>query len=165
FPREREKSKRTQMQLRVDVDDARQRRRHRVEPQVFSNAGVQQGSGRKPTQHSQAVGERTGRVPELRASRGGSLQYDVGYDTRVVCSFCYRFESLAQGRTNIAILIELRVGFQEVRVEGRLRVGGLDDRDPDASCTQLMVNRFRVAFDRVLGRGIDRQVGRRQEAK
>jgi len=39
------------------------------------------------------------------------------------------------GRTNLAILIELGVGFQEVRVEQRLRVGNVgkaDEHEPSS---------------------------------
>src|SRR3989442_1102206 len=40
-----------------------------------------------------------------------------------------------------------------------------DDRYPDAPRAQHMVERFRIAFDRVLGRGIKRHVRCRQEAQ
>jgi len=43
------------------------------------------------------------------------------------CSLDHLLQPLAQGRTNLTILIELRVGFQEVGVELRLDVRGLDD--------------------------------------
>ena len=73
--------------------------------------------------------------------------------------------TLSRTRANFAILIELRIGGQKVRVELRLRVGGLDDRDPDASCAQLVIERLRIAFDRMLGCGIERPVRHRQETK
>ncbi len=66
---------------------------------------------------------------------------------------------LGERRTNLAILIELRVGLHDVRVERRLRVRRLDDRDPDAPRAELMVERFRIAFHRVLGCGIERLYG------
>src|SRR5206468_7461548 len=95
---------------------------------------------------------------EFRPRCQRSLQYDVGRHAGLVSSLDYFLEPLAQGRTNLAILVELRVGLQEVGVELRLRVRRLDDRDPDAPRAQLMVERLRIAFDRVLGRRIERHV-------
>src|SRR5204863_2293094 len=60
---------------------------------------------------------------------------------------------------------ELRVGLQQVRVELRLRVRGLDDGDPDTPRAQLVVERFRIALDRVLRRRVERPVRHRQEPK
>ena len=111
---------------------ARQRRRQRVELQVLSNPSVHHASRRKSAKQSQTARDATGWVSEFRASRAGSLQHDVGHDARLVCSRDHLLQLLTQGRPNLAILIELGVGFQQVRVELRLRVRRLDDRDPDA---------------------------------
>ena len=79
-------------------------------------------SGRKSAKQSQAAREPSGRVSEFRVSRAGRFQHDVGHDARLVCSRHHLLQLLAQGRANLAILIELRVGLQQVRVELRLRV-------------------------------------------
>ena len=106
-----------------------------------------------------------GCVAEFRASRPGRFQHDVSHDARLFRSCHHFLHPLVHGRTNLAILIELGVGFQEVRVERRLRVCGLDDRDPDAPRAQLMVERLGITFDRVLGRGIERPVRHGQETQ
>jgi 7,8-dihydropterin-6-yl-methyl-4-(beta-D-ribofuranosyl)aminobenzene 5'-phosphate synthase len=75
------------------------------------------------------------------------------------------FSVFVQGCTNLVVFIELRVGLQKVRVELRLRVCGLDNRDSDTPRAQLMIERFRIAFDGVLGRRIERPVWHRQETQ
>jgi hypothetical protein len=56
------------------------------------------------------------------------------------------FYPLVHGRTNLAILIELGVRFQEVRVERRVRVSGFDDGDANAPRAQLVVERLEITF-------------------
>src|SRR5438046_9445462 len=87
---------------------ARARSRRRVEPQVLSNARVHQASGRKSAKQTQTVRELTGRVSKFRALRVCGFQHDVGDDARFITRGHYLFEHLAQGRTGLAILIELR---------------------------------------------------------
>src|SRR5213594_1055918 len=136
------------------------------DPSVVADVVLEAASAARPKLRSTA-GVRAGhaRVSELRARRAGSLEHDVGHDAWIIGSGHHLGERLAQGSANLAILIELGVGLQEVRVELRLRICGLDDRYPDAPRAQLMVERFRIAFDRVLGRGIKRHVRCRQEAQ
>src|SRR5688572_21066401 len=50
-------------------------------------------------------------------------------------------------------------------VERRLRVARLDYRYANAPGAELMVERFRIPFDRVLGCGVERHVRRRQETE
>ena len=104
------------------------RSRQRVEPQVFSNPGVDQAGRRESAKQSQAARADTRRVSELRARRAGSLEHHVGHDARIIRGGHHLRERLAQGCANLVILIELGVGLQEVRVELRLRICRVDDR-------------------------------------
>jgi hypothetical protein len=73
-----------------------------------------------------AGGSRAHRLrSEFRVRRDSSFQHGVGHDGRLVCILDHFRQPLAHGRTSLMILIELRVGFQQVRVELRLRVRGL----------------------------------------
>jgi hypothetical protein len=94
-------------------------RRHQwVEPEIFSNPSVDQASTR-------------GCVWQLRSRRASSFEHDVGHDARLIGGGHHLREGLAHGCANVAILIELGVELQEVRVELRLRVCRLDDRYPE----------------------------------
>src|SRR5438270_1473477 len=116
------------------------RRRHgRVESKVPSDPGVQRARRCKSAKQSQTGREATGRVSEFRASRPGGFQHNVGHDARRVGRLEGRSQLPAHGRTRLTVFIELRVGFQQVRVEVRLRVRRLDDRDPDPPGAELMV--------------------------
>src|SRR5438552_12336549 len=84
------------------------------QPQFFSNPDVHQAGRRKSAKQSQAARADTGRVSELRARRAGSLEHDVGHDAWIIGSGHHLGERLAQGSANLAILIELGVGLQEV---------------------------------------------------
>ena len=109
-------------------------RRRRIELQVFANPGIHQAGRCKSAQQSQAAREPAGGVSQCRMSRSGSFEHCVGYDARFF-GRCHHFlHPPVDGRTNLAIRIELGVGLQEIRIERRLRVGGLDDLDPDALC-------------------------------
>lgn len=50
------------------------------------------------------------------------------------------------------VVLDLGVGLEVVRVELRLRIRGLDDRDADALGAQLVVEGLGVALDGVLAR-------------
>src|SRR5256885_11050159 len=106
--------------------------KYRVELQVFANPSVHHARGRESAKPSQAARAATGGVSEFRVKRRGSLQHDVGDDARLIGACHYLFYPLAHRRTNLPILVELRVCLQKVRVELRLRVRRLDDRHADA---------------------------------
>src|SRR5947207_4906265 len=142
-----------------------QRLRQRVDSQGLSNASVHDASGCKSAKQSQAARRRPGCVSDLRVSGGGSFQHGVGHNGRPISSCEHLRHPLGHRRTSLAILIERRVGLQQVRVELRVRARGLDDGDPDAPRAQLMVERFRITFDRVLGCSVERHVWRWQETK
>src|SRR5205085_1430197 len=118
---------------------ARQRHCRYVQPQVFSNRGVEHVSGCNSAQQSQATREATWCVAEFRVSRSGCFEYGLSHAAGPLSSFHYLIYPLFHRYTNLAIRIELGVGFQEVCVERRLRVCRLDDRDPDTMRAQLMV--------------------------
>jgi Transposase domain (DUF772) len=120
----------------------RLRRRYRIKPQVLSNPGIHQAGGRKSAKQSQAVREFAGRVSDFRVRRVGRLQDRLGHDARLFGRCHHLVHSLGHALACLAIRIELGVRLHEVRVERRLRVRGLDDRDPDAPRAQLMVERF-----------------------
>ena len=107
--------------------------RQRVELQVFSNPSVDQASGCKSAKQPYAPRDRTRCVSEFRAGRTGSFLHDVGDHARLVGSREHLLQLFAEDRTGLAVLFQLRVRFQQVRVEMRLRVRRLDDRDPDAT--------------------------------
>src|SRR2546421_11039158 len=116
------------------------RRRHgRVESKVPSDPGVHRAGRCKSAKQSQTGREATGRVSEFRASRPRGFQHNVGYDARLVAGLEDHAQLPAPGRTRLTGFIELRVGFQQVRVELRLRVRRLDDRDSDPPRAELMV--------------------------
>lgn len=115
------------------------RRRQRVEPEIFSNPSVHQASRRKSAKELQTARAATGGVSGFRVGGAGSLKHDIRHNGWLVATFHYVFQPLVHRRTNVAILIELRVGLQKVRVELRLGICGLDDRDPNAPCAQLVV--------------------------
>src|SRR5205814_3611427 len=116
-----------------------QRLRQRVESQVLSNASVHHASGCKSAKQPQTGREATGRVSAFRASRPGGFQHNVGHDARLVGRLEGRPQLPAHGRTRLTVFSERRVGFQQVRVEVRLRVRWLDDRDSDPPRAELMV--------------------------
>jgi len=115
------------------------RRRHAVEAQVSSNPGVHEARGREPAKESQATRAPTDRVSEFGTRGKGGFQHDVGHNSRLVSSLDELPYPSPQDCTNVSILIEFRVRFQQVRVELRLCVRGLDDRDADALRAQLVV--------------------------
>src|SRR5438477_8551026 len=116
------------------------RRRHgRVESKIPSDPGVHRARRRKSAKQSQTGREATGRVSEFRPSRPGGFQHNVGHDARLVGGLEGRAQPPAHGRTCLTVFIELRVGFQQVRVELRLRVRRLDDRDSDSPRAELMI--------------------------
>jgi hypothetical protein len=86
----------------------------------FANAGVHPSGRRESAEQSQAVREPAGRVPEFWPGGDGCLQHGVGHDARLFGSCHHLLDPLVHGRANLAIVIELGVGFQEVRVERRL---------------------------------------------
>src|SRR2546430_2487281 len=104
-----------------------------------SDPGVQRARRCKSAKQSQTGREATGRVSEFRTSRPGGFQHNVGHDARLVGGLEGRAQLSAHGRTRLTVFIELRVGFQQVRVEVRLRVRWLDDRDSDPPRAELMV--------------------------
>ena len=74
-------------------------------------------SRRPPAEWAQICGARSGGSRRRRRCIGVSgeprwpLQHDLGDDARLVCSRELLLQLLAQGRPNLAVLIELRVGF------------------------------------------------------
>src|SRR6059058_3445047 len=115
------------------------RLRQRVDSQGLSNASVHDASGCKSAKQSQAARGRPGCVSDLRVSGGGSFQHGVDTNGGLISSCEHLRHPLGHRRTSLAILIEGRVGLQQVRVELRVRARGLDDGDPDAPRAELMV--------------------------
>lgn len=103
-----------------------------VEPQVLSNPGIYQAGRRKSAKEAQPLGELAGRVADLRVCRVGRREHGFGHDARKLGRRHHLLHPPVHARTSFAVLIELGIRLHEVRVEWRLRVRGLDDRDPDA---------------------------------
>ena len=65
-----------------------------------------------------------------------NLQHDICHDAGRVGGLHDLPDSRGNRRANRVIRIELGVGLQEVGIEGRLRVGGLDDQRRECPCVR-----------------------------
>src|SRR5207248_10547400 len=122
-----------------------------VQLKLFAKTFVEHAGGNEAAQSAQCNAPAYG-ITKFRPWRESRFQHGIGHDTGFISRLEERLHLLAQGRADLAILIELCVGLQQVRIEFRVRVRRLDDRDPNAPGAQLVVERFRITFDRVLPR-------------
>src|SRR3954466_2053156 len=136
----------------------RGRRTHRSSGELVELADlpVEQGDGYVAARLADAARGRSRRVPHLRPLVGRRAHYRAADERRLVARLDCGGELLVQELAASCVDGEGLVRAGEVRVERGLREAGLDQQDSDAVLADLVVQRFRIALERVLARCVQR---------
>lgn len=144
----------------------RWRRRQRIELEALSNAAIHHARRRKSAKEPEAARQRTGRVAQLRAGRDRCLQHNVRNDARRVAGGNGIRHHFAQGHANLAVLLELRVGLQCIRLPRDTADVRISDRaEPRPRCRLLVHTARRHPGEPSGGRGVLRASRRNAAAR
>ena len=124
------------------------------QPQLLAQALVEHLGRRETTQHADLSRNLAGGVAPPRAGVGRGQEHYVSYHLRRIGRGHHSLKERVGTSPSLIIFLQRRIGFERVLIEDAAGIGRLDERDADVEGTDLVVERFRISFERVLGRRI-----------